>query len=94
MAKQGNNTYFIIDPPENNLQNTKPTQILKKRLYKPKTMRNHSKSQKNIKYHGNKTRITQKIEKNKIIKNQKETSEDNRQNPPLDLILPRIQRNL
>jgi hypothetical protein len=46
-------------------------------------MRNHSKSQKNIKRHGNKTRITQKIaKKNKIIKNQKETSEDNRQNPP------------
>ena len=50
-------------------------------------MRNHSKSQKNIKRHGNETRITQKIEKNRIIKNQKETSEDNRQNPPLDLIL-------
>ena len=45
-------------------------------------MRNHLKSQKNIKYHGNETRITQKIgKKNRIIKNQKETSEDNHQNP-------------
>ena len=58
-------------------------------------MRNYSKSQKNIKCHGNKTRITQKIvKKNRIIKNQKETSENNRQNLPLDLILSRIQRNL
>ena len=94
MDKQGNSTYLTIDPPENDLQGTKSTQILKKTLYKPKTKRNHSKSQKNIKRHGNETRITQKIEKNRIIKNQKETSEDNRQNPPLDLILSRIQRSL
>ena len=54
-------------------------------------MRNHSKSQKNIKRHGNETRITQKIQKKtESSKNQKETSEDNRQNPPLDLILSRI----
>ena len=63
MDKQGNSTYLTIDPPENDLQGTKSTQILKKTLYKPKTMRNHSKSQKNIKRHGNETRITQKIEK-------------------------------
>jgi len=72
--KQGNSTYLTIDPPpENDLQGTKSTQILKKTLYKPKTMRNHSKSQKNIKRHGNETRITQKIakKKNVIIKNHK-----------------------
>ena len=58
-------------------------------------MRNHSKSQKNIKRHGNETRITQKNrKKTESSKNQKETSEDNRQNPPLDLILSRIQRSL
>ena len=74
MDKQGNSTYLTIDPPPKmTFRAPNPHKSSKKHyIYKPKTMRNHSKSQKNIKRHGNETRITQKIaKKNVIIKNHK-----------------------
>jgi hypothetical protein len=55
-----------------------------------KTMRNHSTSQKNIERHGNETQIT-RAKPTRITQNH-QTFEDNRQNPPLDLILSRIQQ--
>ena len=94
MDKQGNSTYLTIDPPENDLQGTKSTQILKKNYTNQKpceTTQNHRKTSNvtEMKHESHK-----KSKNNRIIKNQKETSEDNRQNPPLDLILSRIQRSL